>query len=83
MSTGKAIALNIGTFFCKVMSLLLNTLSRFVILSYKEQASFNLMAAVTVHSDLEPKKIKSVTVSNFSPSICHEVMAPDAMIFVF
>ena len=83
MSTGKAIALTIWTFVGKVMSLLLNTLSRFVILSYKEQASFNLMAAVTVHSDLEPKKIKSVTVPIVSPSICHEVMGPDAMIFVF
>ena len=67
MSTGKAIPLTIWTFVGKVMSLLLNTLSRFVILSYKEQASFNLMAAVTVHSDLEPKKIKAVTVSTFSP----------------
>ena len=32
---------------------------------------------------LEPRKIKSVTVSTFSPSICHEVMEPDAMILVF
>ena len=35
------------------------------------------MAAVTISSDLEPKKIKSVTVSTFPPSICHEVMGPD------
>ena len=41
------------------------------------------MAAVTIHSDLEPKKIKSVTVSIVSPNICHEAMGPDAMIFVF
>ena len=40
----------------------------------KEHVSFNFMAAVTVPSDLEPKKIKSVTVSIVSPSICHEVM---------
>ena len=40
------------------------------------------MAAVTVHSDLEPKKIESVTVSIVSPSICHEVMGPDAMTLV-
>ena len=40
--------------------------------------SFNFMA-----EDLEPKKIKSVTVSIVSPSICHEVMGPDAMILVF
>ena len=38
------------------------------------------MAAVTVCSDLEPKKIKSVSVSIVSPSICHEVMGPDAMV---
>ena len=41
------------------------------------------MAAVTICSDLEPPKIKSDTVSTVSPSICHEVMGPDAMIFVF
>ena len=42
--------------------------------------SFNFMAAVTIAVILEPPKIKSVTVS---PSICHEVMGPDAMILVF
>ena len=41
------------------------------------------MAAVTICSDLEPPKIKSNAVSTVSPSICHEVMGPDAMIFVF
>ena len=41
------------------------------------------MATETIDSDLEPKKRKSVTVSTFSPSICHEVTGPDAMIFVF
>ena len=45
--------------------------------------SYNFMAAVTTVSDLELKKIKSVTASTFSPSICHEVMEPDAMILVF
>ena len=45
--------------------------------SSKEQASFNFMAVVTICSDLEPKKIKSVSVS---PSICHKVMGPDAMV---
>ena len=38
------------------------------------------MAAITISSDLEPQKIKSDTVSTVSPSICHEVMGPDAMI---
>ena len=45
--------------------------------------SFNFMDAVTSAVILEPKKIKSVTVSIVSPSICHEVMESDAMIFVF
>ena len=45
--------------------------------------SSNFIAAVTICSDFEPKKIKSVTVSIVSPSICHEVMGPDAMILVF
>ena len=40
------------------------------------------MDAVTIHSDLGPKKIKSVTASTFPLSICHEVMGPDAMILV-
>ena len=41
------------------------------------------MAAVTIYSDFGAQKIKSVTVSNVSPSICHEVMGPEAMILVF
>ena len=41
------------------------------------------MAAVTITVILEPKKIKSVTASAFSPSVCHEVMRPDAMILIF
>ena len=46
--------------------------------------SFNLMAALNDFGViLEPKKIKSVTVSIVSPSICHEVRSPEAMIFVF
>ena len=48
--------------------------------SSKEQAFFNFMAEITICSDLEPPKIKSDTVS---PSICHEVMGPDVMVFVF
>ena len=45
--------------------------------------SFNFVAAVTVAVILEPKKIKSVIVYTFSPSICHEVMGPDAVILVY
>ena len=41
------------------------------------------MAAVAIRSDLELMRKKSVTTSTFSPSICHAVMGPDAMIFVF
>ena len=51
--------------------------------SSKEQASFNFMAAVIICVILEPKKIKSVTVSNVSTSVCHEVIVPDVMILVF
>ena len=49
--------------------------------SSKEQASFNFMAALTICSDFGAPKIKSVTVSIVSPSICHEVMGLVAMIF--
>ena len=50
----------------------------------KEQASFNFMARVSLSTViLEPKEIKSVTVSTFSPSICHEVMGLDAIILDF
>ena len=45
--------------------------------------SFNFVAAVTIGSDLEPKKIKSVTLCIVSPSTCHEVMGPDAMVLLF
>ena len=86
ITTGKTIALAIWTFVGKVMSLLSNMLSRFVCHSFpsKEHVSFNFMAAVTVYSDLilEPKKIKFVTVSTFSPSIFHEVVGLDAIILV-
>ena len=48
-----------------------------------EQASFNFMAAITICSDFGAPKIKSLTISIVYLSICHEVMGPDAMIFVF
>ena len=79
MTTGKTIALTRWTFVGKVMSLLFNMLSGFVIAS-KERTSFNFMAAVTICSDFGAQKKKSATVS---PSISHEVMGPDAMILVF
>ena len=82
MTTGKNIALTIRIFVSKVISLLFSMLSRFVIAVLPRSKSFDFVAAITVHSDLETKKIKSVTVSIFSPSVCHEVMRPDAMIFI-
>ena len=83
LDTGKAIALAIWTFVGKVMSLLFNMLSRFVIafLLKREHLLISWLQSSAVI--LEPKEIKSVTVSIVSPSICHEVMGPDAMIFVF
>ena len=74
------IALTRWTFAGKVMSLLFNMLSRLVITFLPKG---NFMAAVTICSDSGAPKIKSDTVSTVSPSICHEVMGPDAMIFVF
>ena len=78
MTTGKTIALTRWTFVCKVMSLPFNTLSHSF--SSKEQASFNFMAAVTISSGFAAQKLKSVTVSIVSPTICHEVKGLDAMI---
>ena len=85
MTTGKTIALTRQIFVGKVMSLLFNTLYRLVGHSFssKEQPSFNFMAAITICSDFGAQKVKSATVSTVSPSICHEVMEPDAMILVF
>ena len=77
-------ALTIWIFVGKVMSLLFNMLSRFVIAFLPKSRRFLtlwLQSPSTVI--LEPKKIKSVTISIVSPSICHEMMGPDAMIFVF
>ena len=81
MTTGKTIALIIRTFVGKVMSLLFNMLSRFVIAFDKEQVSFNFVAAIKAVI-LEPRKIKPIIVSTFSPSIYYEVLGQDALIFV-
>ena len=84
MPTGKTIALTRWTFFGKVMSLLLNMLSRFVI-TFLPLSKHLLISWLQSPSAviLEPRKIKSVTVSIVSPSICYDVMGPDSMIFVF
>ena len=81
VTTGKTIALTRRTFVGKVMSLLLNMLSRLVI-TFLPRSKCLLISRLQSPSAviLEPQKIKSATVS---PSICHEVMGPDAMILVF
>ena len=84
MTTGKTIALTRQSFVGKVMSLLLNMLSRLVI-TFLPRSKRLLISWLQSPSEviLEPLKIKSDTVSTVSPSVCHEVMGPDAMIFVF
>ena len=84
ITMGKTIALTIWSFVSKVMSLLFNMLSRFVIvflLRSRHLLISRLQSPPAVI--LESKKIKSVTASTFSPSICHEAMGSDAMILSF
>ena len=84
MTTGKTIALTRQTFVSKVVSLLFNLLSRLFI-AFLPRNKHLLISWLQSTSAviLEPKEIKSITVSIVSPSICHEVMGPDAMILVF
>ena len=84
MTTGKTIPLTRQTFVGKVLSLLLNMLSRLVII-FLPRSKHLLISWLQSPSAviLEPQKIKSDTVSTVSPSISYEVMEPDAMIFVF
>ena len=84
MTTGKTIALSRWTFFGKVMSLLLNMLSGLVI-AFLLRSKHLLISWLQSPSAviLEPPKIKSDIVSTVYQSISHEVMGPDAMIFVF
>ena len=83
-TTGKTIALTRWTFVGKVTSLLFNMLSRLVI-TFLPRSKRLLISWLWSPSALilEPPKIKSATVSTVYPSICHEVMGPDAMILVF
>ena len=84
MTTGKTIGLTRWTFVNKEMSLLFNMLSRLLI-TFLPGSKRLLISWLQSPSAviLGPRKIKSATVSTVSPSICHEVMGPDAMIFVF
>ena len=83
LTTRKTIALTIQTFVGKIMSLLFNTPFKFIIF-FLPRSKHLLISWLQSPSAmiLEPKKIKSVTVSSVSPSICHEVMGLDAMILV-
>ena len=84
MTTGKTKALIRWTFVGKVMSLLFNMLSRLV-LTFLPRSKHVLISWLQSQSAviLEPPKMKSVIASTVSPSICHELMGPDAMILVF
>ena len=84
MTTGKNIALTGWTFVGKVMCLLFNMLSRLVI-TFLPRNMCLLISWLQSPSGviLEPPKIKSLTVSIVSPSICHEVMGLDVMILAF
>ena len=84
MTTGKTIALTKWTFVGKVMSLLFNMLSRLIITFLTRSRRLLILWLKSPSAViLEPPKIKFDTVSTVSPSISHEVMGPDAMIFVF
>ena len=84
VTTGKTIPLTMWIFVSKVMSLLFNMLPRLVI-AFLPRNKHLLISWLQSPSAviLEPKEMKSVTVSTVSPSICHEVMGPDAMILAF
>ena len=82
MTTGKAIALTRQTFVGKAMSLLFNMLSRLVI-TFLPRSKRLFMAAVTICSDFGALQNEVCHYSHCSPSVCHEVMGPDASILVF
>ena len=77
MTSGKTMALTRWTLVGKVLSLVGYNFPS------KEQASFNFMAAVTIHSDFGAHENKICHSFHVFPYICHEVMGPDAMILVF
>ena len=83
MTTGKTIALTRQTFVGKTISLLFNMLSRWVI-TFLPRSEYLLISWLQSPSAviLEPPKTKYITVYTVYPSICHEVMEPDAMILV-
>ena len=84
MTTGKTVTLTKWTFVGKVMSLLFNILSRFLIafIPWRKHLLISWLQSLSAVI-LEPKTVKSVTASTFSPSICHEVMGLNAKILIF
>ena len=88
MTTGKTIALTRWTFVGKVISLLFNMLCSLAIAFHPRSKHLGIILKLSQLQSssaviLEPPKVKSLIVSIISPSICHEVMGPDAMILVF
>ena len=84
MTTGKTIALTRWIFVGKEMSLLFNTLPRFVIAFFPRSKGLLTLWLQSLSTVIqEPRKIKPATVYIFPPSICHEVMGPEAMILIF
>ena len=84
MTTGKTIALTIWTFVGKVMSLIFNMLSRLVTAFHSRSKCVLILWLQSPSAEiLEPPKIKSLTVSIASPSICHKMMGPEAIILAF
>ena len=84
MTTGKIIDLDIYTFVSKVIALLFNMVSRFIIV-FLSRSKYLLISWLRALSAviLEPKKRKSVTASAFSPFVCHKVMGLDTLTLVF
>ena len=83
MTTGKTTDLTRWTFVGKVMSLLFNMLCRLVTTFLPRSKHLNFMAAITICSDFGAQKNKVSHCFHCFPSVCHEVMGPDAMISVF
>ena len=83
MTTGKNIALIIHNFVCKLMSLLFNTLTKFISFSSKEHVAFNFLAAIRIHSDFGTQCGKVCHFFYFLPIYCLDVIGLDAMILAF
>ena len=83
MTVGKTVTFTVWIYILKVMSLLFNMLSRFIIAFFPRSKCLLIswLQSLSIVT-LEPKEIKSVTTSTFSPSICHEVMRLDTIILV-